>query len=391
MSTRLTGTIREKTRLTGSLGVATITTFGDATALASDITAGETAYIATGKVTGTYVPLDTSDATAAESDLLSGKTAYADGEKLTGTCTFDADTSDATAAEGDIRTGTSAYVDGVKLDGSLTPLDTSSATATASDILTGKTAYISDGTEATGTCDFNADTTDATAVEDSLLYGHTAYGSAGTKLMGTGAYWQGITAFYTEWAFSPTSLPANVIMYCPLATSIRNLFSGCTSPQTINLTFGTLVAGYTLSGTFMGCTGLTTLTFTGVTSGMTTPSNAFLGCTSLETINGTLNFTASTNLNNFFKNCIALVTVTFAPSTLGCALSMVNSSLLSTTSLLSVANGLDAGRVNTLTMHDTSKTNMTNLMVDNVDGVAVAGSAMTLMAFIQNVKGWTVA
>ena len=41
--------------------------------------------------------IDTNDATAIASDIKAGKTAYANGIKITGTSTFDADTSDATA------------------------------------------------------------------------------------------------------------------------------------------------------------------------------------------------------------------------------------------------------------------------------------------------------
>lgn len=83
---RLSATLRPVTRLTGSLGVATITTFGDATALVTDILAPKTAYIASGKVTGTCAfDADTSDATATESDILLGETAYAGGVELTGT------------------------------------------------------------------------------------------------------------------------------------------------------------------------------------------------------------------------------------------------------------------------------------------------------------------
>jgi hypothetical protein len=268
----------------------------------------------------------------------------------------------------------------------------SDATATESDILLGKTAYAG-GEKKTGTSTLNANTTDATLTANDMLYGVTGYGPYGTKLTGAGANWQyAKTLAYVF--YNNSGISGAVVLYAPNATSIGSAFSNNAGLTSVDLTFGTIAPGATtILNAFLNCTSLTSIILRGNLSSSSDWTNFFRNCTRLVTIEGdALNASSCTSFQNTFLDSPAIENIAFVASTIKTNLSISQSPLLSTASLLSIANGLDGTAVGkTLTMHATSKTNMGAIMVDNVDGVAVQGIAMTLTQFINNIKEWTIA
>ena len=207
------------------------------------------------------------------------------------------------------------------------------------------------------------DTTDATATAGKIMYNKVGYAD-GERLVGEGAFWQNVIA--PAYMFQGAGLPEYFEVNAPLATgSMRDTFSYNPDLVHLKINIGSFGAD---------C------------------RNAFLSCTKLSIIEGELNLSDATNLLGMFNSCSALTEVRFTNDTIKRNISFNNSPLLSTASLLSIANGLNAAAVTiTLTMHATSKTNMNSIMVDNNAGLAVIGTAMTLTAFITSVKGWTIA
>ena len=161
-------------------------TYGDATS--KDVVSGKTFTSTAGlKVTGTHTcsGLDTSDATATASDIAEGVTAYVNGEKITGTLPHSTQnisiSSDPSTSGSNVQikayasTGTKRIIgDGAALN-ALVPLS-KFGDATADDVVSGKTFTSSAGVKVTGTHTCSGiDTSDATAHASDILYGKTAY------------------------------------------------------------------------------------------------------------------------------------------------------------------------------------------------------------------------
>ena len=150
-----------------------------------------------------------------------------------------------------------------------------------------------------------------------------------------------------------------------------------------------------LSECFQNCSSLRKLSIPNWdVSTVTVCKNCFVGCSSLIDLDiSGWDLSAVTNATDMFKNTNKLKNVTCVDTTLPSQnLAFLQSSLLTDTSLVNIANGLPTGAF-TLSLHATPKGRLTSITGSVADGVFTedASGTVTLMDFITNTKGWTVA
>ena len=199
--------------------------------------------------------LDTSDATATASDILSGKTAYVKGAKVTGNIAFQPaqtitpGTTNQTIASGKYLTG----IQTIKGDANLV----------ASNIVIGKSIFGVIGTAVTG--GGSGEQVDYSENEDAMITGTLSVYS-NNRVKSIGSY-----AFYNCSSLTSVNFPA--------CTSIGSYaFGVCSRLTSVNLPACTFISGYA----FSMCSSLTSVNFSACTSiGLF----AFNSCSRLTSVN----------------------------------------------------------------------------------------------------------
>lgn len=213
-----------------------------------------------------------------------------------------------------------------------------------------------------------------------------------------------------------TGIPASLLDNNGTRTSFQNLFYSCS--DLIEAPLLDTKNSMTFALMFYNCSNLVTVPNYDY-SKATNTIQMFEGCTSLEMIDkielggistsglsrrmfqNCINLTTINSIDltpiwfpgqDEFKNCAKLTNINFK-GTIENNFSFSDCPLLTTASLISIANALTTRYHYTLKLHPTSKTNCDNILGYNNDGkfeLSGAGTQMSLTDFVLDVKGWSI-
>ena len=257
--TALADSIRAKSGATGKLsldgmktavdGIEKGTDTSDATATADEIFAGETAYTASGKVTGTFT---IEEELATQDDLISQITTLV-AQKANPPST---DTSDATATASDILSGNTAYVKGSKITGTIPSKAATTYTPSTSDQTIASGTYLSGMQTIVG---------DSNLVAENIKSGVSVFGVAGTY-EGSGSGGGSVETCYCQIMCDAPAMDACTVTYTNADMQITTRTFDLMSGTRVEVVKGTIVT-ITPWSTMTICSGECTKIFTSGTGG----------------------------------------------------------------------------------------------------------------------------
>lgn len=198
--------------------------------------------------------------------------------------------------------------------------------------------------------------------------------------------------------FNGVPLPETVEIHFLYLTSLNSAFREVTGVKNLILSSEKRIGDFT---TFSySSASIEMMDFTNLkTASSVNYNGAFWNMTNLKTFIG-LNLSGATNVLNIFTSTTKLENLSVVPNSCSISISYNACSKLTDNSVISIANSLISGNY-TLTLHATPKAKLSTIMgtvsqVTDDTGTydfftADENGSVTLMDFITNTKGWTVA